>query len=72
MNPDSAIVLFGDASHMKWNHLPVQGGIYDQDPELLRKWRYIWDKIAAAERAERQKQKQKDARESSRSRGRRR
>jgi len=28
---------------MKWNHLPVDGGIYDQHPELLKQWRVIWE-----------------------------
>jgi hypothetical protein len=28
---------------MKWNHLPVAGGIYDQDPRLLEQWAVIFD-----------------------------
>lgn len=31
---------------MKWNHLPVAGGIYDQHPELLRQWQIIWEEKA--------------------------
>lgn len=26
---------------MDWNHLPVAGGYWDQDPELLDSWRII-------------------------------
>ena len=42
---------------MKFNHLPVAGGIYDQDPELLRRWRIIWQKQAEHEKSEAQKRK---------------
>ena len=27
---------------MKWTHLPVNGGLFDQDPMLLRYWSLIW------------------------------
>lgn len=27
---------------MKWSHLPVAGGLYDQSPVLLEQWRYIF------------------------------
>lgn len=27
---------------MKWNHLPVEGGLYDQHPKLLEEFRYIF------------------------------
>lgn len=32
---------------MNWAHLPVAGGVYDQDPELLEQWLEIW-KVKAA------------------------
>lgn len=34
---------------MKWNHLPVAGGVYDQRPELLAQWEIIWDERAKHE-----------------------
>jgi hypothetical protein len=40
---------------MKWNHLPVAGGIYNQSPDLLLKFQYIFMKRAEAEEKERQK-----------------
>ena len=30
---------------MKWSHLPVDGGLYDQDPDLLDKFEYIFRKL---------------------------
>lgn len=56
-NPHPAITLFATASHMQWNHLPVAGGIYDQDPELLRRWRIIWGEQGEQERREAAKRK---------------
>jgi hypothetical protein len=29
---------------MKWSHLPWAGGLYDQHPDLLEAWRYIFAK----------------------------
>ena len=52
-----AITMFATCSRMKWNHLPVPGGIYDQDPELLRRWRIIWEAQDDRERAEQARQK---------------
>ena len=46
---------------MKWNHLPVAGGLYDQDPILLDQWAHLFE-LQAEERqkeAEKQKQEQK-------------
>jgi hypothetical protein len=37
---------------MKWNHLPVAGGIYNQDPDLLLKFDYIFRKRAEQEERE--------------------
>ena len=35
---------------MKWSHLPVDGGLYDQDPDLLDKFEYMFQKIAEEEK----------------------
>lgn len=64
---------------MKWSHLPVAGGLYDQDPGLLDKFEYLFRKIAEQEQAdrdkeeaERKKEATKQQRTASRGRGRRR
>lgn len=49
---------------MQWNHLPVAGGIYDQDPELLRRWRIIWGEQNEQERREAAKRKAEQQRAS--------
>jgi hypothetical protein len=41
---------------MKWSHLPVAGGIYDQHPELLSQWQYIFHKRAEYDEAQRKKE----------------
>jgi hypothetical protein len=41
---------------MKWAHLPVGGGLYAQDPDLLDKFNYIFSKISEREEAERLKE----------------
>lgn len=51
--------MFGMCSNMKWAHLPVHGGVYDQDPELLRLWRIIWQKQAEHEAAEERRRESK-------------
>jgi hypothetical protein len=30
---------------MEFRHLPVAGGIYDQNPEMLDRFQYIWMKL---------------------------
>jgi len=42
---------------MKWNHLPVAGGIYDQHPRLLQEWSIIFAAKAEHEKEEAKKQK---------------
>lgn len=37
---------------MEWNHLPVAGGLYDQHPQLLDEWLYIFSRKAAHEKQE--------------------
>lgn len=34
-DPPEIIRLFNLCASMKWNHLPVPGGVYDQDPEFI-------------------------------------
>ena len=40
---------------MKWNHLPVAGGIYDQDPDLLDGFIIIFRAKAEHDEAEAKK-----------------
>jgi hypothetical protein len=37
---------------MRWNHLPVDGGLYDQNPRLLEKWAVIFQIKAEYEKRE--------------------
>lgn len=37
-----SIKMFAMCEQMKWAHLPVAGGLYDQHPVLLEQWRYIF------------------------------
>jgi len=34
--------MFALCEGMKWTHLPVAGGIYDQHPKLMDEWRIIF------------------------------
>jgi hypothetical protein len=47
---------------MRWNHLPVAGGIYAQDPELIRKWNIIFDLRAKRQEEERKREEMKSKR----------
>lgn len=38
--------MFTLCEMMKWNHLPVEGGLYAQDPDLLEGFQYIFAKRA--------------------------
>lgn len=42
---------------MKWNHLPVHGGVYDQHPQLLTEWMVIWEERAKYEAEKARKEK---------------
>lgn len=47
---------------MSWAHLPVAGGLLDQDPDLLDKFRYIFgarNKKAAEEAAKHDRERDK-------------
>lgn len=52
--------MFALCQSMKWAHLPNAGGLYDQDPDLLDKFEYIFGEMAAHERAEEEKRKKKE------------
>jgi hypothetical protein len=53
---------------MKWAHLPNAGGLYDQNPDLLDKFSWIFGKIAEQQKAEQDKS-ERDARRKNSSRG---
>ena len=59
---------------MKWNHLPVEGGLYDQHPDLLDGFMVIFAERSQheAEEAEREKQNSKRGGKGARVAGRRR
>lgn len=40
---------------MNWTHLPVAGGLYDQDPKLLEEWHHIFSRQGVYEDAKKQK-----------------
>lgn len=44
---------------MKWNHLPNAGGIYDQHPQLLEEWQYIFQEKAEHEEREQERERAK-------------
>lgn len=50
-----SIKLFSLCENLKWTHLPVAGGLYDQHPDLLAQWRYIF-----SERNRREAEKAKE------------
>jgi len=45
---------------MKWNHLPVAGGIYDQHPKLIDEWEYLFS-IKAEQEAKEQARQEREA-----------
>lgn len=50
----SSIRMFLMCDAMNWNHLPVAGGLYDQHPQLLADFSYIFN-----ERAKRDERRRK-------------
>lgn len=40
---------------MRFNHLPVAGGLYDQHPRLIEDWGYIFERRALREQEEAEK-----------------
>jgi len=49
---------------MKWSHLPVAGGLYDQHPELLEQWRFIFAKRGEYEAEQERKREAERAKKS--------
>lgn len=47
---------------MKWSHLPVAGGLYDQHPQLLEEWEVIFSEVAAYESEQEAKREQEAGR----------
>ena len=52
--------MFVLCESMKWAHLPVRGGLYDQNPELLDGFMFIFGKRAEQQEAERKKDEAKN------------
>lgn len=48
---------------MKWNHLPVAGGLYDQHPRLLEEWNVIFRERAKKEEQDRRAEEAKNKRQ---------
>lgn len=60
---------------MNWAHLPVAGGVYDQDPELLEQWLAIWkvkNELADEEKRKQEAEARNAASQNKTTRGRRR
>ena len=53
---------------MKWSHLPVAGGLYDQDPDLLDKFEFIFRAISQHEAEEREKEKSEQKKQEAKTR----
>jgi hypothetical protein len=54
--------MFSLCADLKWNWLPNGGGLYDQDPEMLEAFRYIFSAIKQHEAEEEVKRKREQAR----------
>lgn len=61
-NAHPMIRMFALCEAMKWNHLPLAGGLYEQDPELLDGFMYIFGERAAYEEEQERKRKAEDRR----------
>ena len=53
----TSIRLFAMCRSMKWAHLPVAGGIYDQHPELMDDFMYIFGEQAKWDEMEHKREK---------------
>ncbi len=47
---------------MKWAHLPVAGGLYDQDPRLLEEFQVLFQEIGEARKRADEKRKRESSR----------
>lgn len=45
---------------MKWQHLPVQGALFDQDPEFVEHFRYYVQVKNEAERKRQEEERRKN------------
>lgn len=59
-NADPAIRMFSLCEGMKWSHLPVAGGIYDQHPLLMDKFQIIFQTRAEIEAKRQQEEERKN------------
>lgn len=60
--------MFHLCSKMKWAQLPVAGGLYDQDPDMLRKFEIIFTAIDKNEKQEQEKREQEAKRNAAKTR----
>lgn len=51
--------MFSLCEAMKWNHLPVAGGLYDQDPQLVDGFMIIFSARAEYE-AEQERKRERE------------
>jgi hypothetical protein len=65
-NPRVEIQMFSLCEGMNWSHLPVAGGLYDQHPDLLDAWRYIFGVRAEHEKLEQERRERESKRSTSR------
>jgi len=59
--PES-IRLFAMCKAMKWAHMPVPGGLFDQHPILLDQWSVIFSEISKARKRDEDKRKRESKR----------
>ena len=60
--PSTIITLFSLCEAMKWSHLPSPGGLYDQHPDLLAGFAYIFSERNKYEREKAEKEKREQER----------
>jgi len=51
--------LYSICAALKFSALPVAGGLYDQDPQLLEEWSYIIERRAERDREEQERASRK-------------
>lgn len=51
--------MFALCDNMKWSHLPMAGGLYDQDPDFIAKMNYIFGQRNEHQRKEQEAQQAK-------------
>lgn len=63
-NPPTSIRLFNLMDNMKWAHLPVAGGLFDQSPQFIEETRYIFQERNAYQAEQQRKQEAEQKRNS--------